>query len=77
MQDLKRILFRELREARIDRTKLREKDSNSIDYAAAALCYRRLLGAVDEAELREEYIRYEDRINEEIGDLTKEKEAGK
>lgn len=77
MQDLKRILFRELREARIDRTKLRETDSNSIDYAAAALCYRRLLGAVDEAELREEYIRYEDRINEEIGDLTKEKEAGK
>ena len=74
MQDLKRILFRELREARIDRTKLRETDSNSVDYAAAALCYRRLLGAVDEAGLREEYIRYEDRINEEIGDLTKENE---
>lgn len=77
MQDLKRILFRELREARIDRTKLRETDSNSVDYAAAALCYRRLLGAVDEAGLREEYIRYEDRINEEIGDLTKEKEERK
>ena len=77
MKDLKRILFRELREARIEKTKLREKDSNSIAYAVAALYYRRLLGAVDEAELREEYIRYEDRINEEIGDLVKEKEAGK
>lgn len=74
MKDLKIILFRELREARIEKTKLREKDSNSVDYAVAALCYRRLLGAVDEAELREEYIRYEDRINEEIGDLVKEKE---
>lgn len=77
MKDLKHILFRELREARIDRTKLRETDSNSVDYAAAALYYRRLLGAVDEAGLREEYIRYEDRINEEIGDLVKEKEEGK
>lgn len=77
MKDLKIILFRELREARIDRTKLREKDSNSVDYAAAALYYRRLLGAVDESGLREEYIRYEDRINEEIGDLVKEKEEGK